>query len=92
MDELVNPSHEGDGDSAGAEVDADGWADGGNVTSFGLYHGFRICQQFSSYIRRVGVGNTQVNWCSSVDLLPLVANWQRLSTLDISQGLISRRC
>ena len=69
FDDLVNPSHEGDTDSAGAEVDTDGWADRGNVASFGLYHGFRICQQFRSYIRRVGVGGTQVNWCPSVNLL-----------------------
>lgn len=46
--DLLNPSHEGDGDGARAEVDTDGWADGGNITSFGLYHGFRICQQFRS--------------------------------------------
>ena len=69
FDNLVNPSHEGEGDSAGAEVDTDGWTDGGDVTSFGLYYGFRICQQFRSYIRRVGVGGTQVNWCPSVNLL-----------------------
>ena len=44
FDDLVNPSHEGDSNSARAKVDANGWADGGNETSFGLYHGFRICQ------------------------------------------------